>query len=462
MEKVFIADSTLRNCDISLSFKEKTKIAKLLNDANIDVIETSPITDGKSDVLFLHSIAPIIDASILACPVSLDCESVVKTYEAISGAAKPRLIISVPVSTVQMEYLYHKKSKALFEIVKDASQKACELCNDVELELVDATRGEEDFIIRLINMAKEIGIKTVTLCDTVGETIPSEIAEFIENLISKAPSIKDVCIGIECSDKLKMSSANALACLEKGIRQIETSVGENQITDLASVASIIRARFDSLGFKSDINIERTDKTIKKIEAILVESTIKSSLDFTIGENESKGLQSGFTKSELKKTIKELGYDLSGDEIEAVFDEAKKLDKSLIGKEIDAIIASVTAQVPPTYKLKSYVINNGNIITPTANIVLEKDGEDKQGFCIGEGPIDAAFLAIEQITGHHYELDDYQVQSVTEGREAMASSVIKLRSDGKIYAGRGISIDVIGAGISAYINALNKICFEEKQ
>jgi 2-isopropylmalate synthase len=118
------------------------------------------------------------------------------------------------------------------------------------------------------------------------------------------------------------------------------------------------------------------------------------------------------------------------------------------------------QVPPTYKLNCYVINNGNIITPTAQVELEHNGETKQGFCIGDGPIDAAFRAIEQITGRHYELDDYQVQSVTEGRDSMGATIIKLRSNGKLYSGKGISTDVIGASINAYMNALNKICFEE--
>ena len=137
-------------------------------------------------------------------------------------------------------------------------------------------------------------------------------------------------------------------------------------------------------------------------------------------------------------------------------------KKIGAKELDAIIASVAMQVAPTYRLKSYVMNNGNIITPTAQIELETGGETKHGFCIGDGPVDAAFLAIEQITGHHYELDDFQIRAVTEGREALGESVVKLRSDGKLFSGRGISTDIVGASINAYINALNKICFEESE
>ena len=118
------------------------------------------------------------------------------------------------------------------------------------------------------------------------------------------------------------------------------------------------------------------------------------------------------------------------------------------------------QVPATYKLVSYVINSGNVISSTANVCLEKDGKKLPGVCIGDGPIDAAFLAIEQILGHHYELDDFRIQSVTEGRDSMGNAIVKLKADGKVYSGNGLSTDIIGASIRAYISAVNKIVFEQ--
>ena len=118
-------------------------------------------------------------------------------------------------------------------------------------------------------------------------------------------------------------------------------------------------------------------------------------------------------------------------------------------------------MPSTYRIESYVINSGNVITATANITLERGGEKLRSVAVGDGPIDAAFLAIEQIIGHHYELDDFQIQTVTEGREAMGSALVKLRAGGKLYSGNGISTDIIGASIRAYISALNKIVYEEE-
>ena len=130
------------------------------------------------------------------------------------------------------------------------------------------------------------------------------------------------------------------------------------------------------------------------------------------------------------------------------------------REMEAIIASTAMQVPSTYHLVNYIVNSGNVIPPTANIILEKNGEKLSGVSTGDGPVDAAFQAIEQVIGHHYELDDFQIHSVTKGREAVGSALIRLRANGKLYSGNGVSTDIIGACVRAFINAINKIVHEE--
>ena len=154
--------------------------------------------------------------------------------------------------------------------------------------------------------------------------------------------------------------------------------------------------------------------------------------------------------------------MSEEDYAKVYDEFKRVaaKKSVGSKELEAIVASTALQVAPTYKLISYVINNGNIISASAQITLEKDGKEIAGIAIGDGPVDASFRAVEQIIGHHFELDDFQIQSVTEGREAVGSAIVRLRHDGKLYSGNGISTDIIGSSIRAYINAVNKIVHEE--
>ena len=167
---------------------------------------------------------------------------------------------------------------------------------------------------------------------------------------------------------------------------------------------------------------------------------------------------------VMKVADRMGYDLSEEDGAKVYEAfciiAGKKEK-VSARELDAIVASAAMQVPPTDGLESYVVNSGNTIAATANLVLKKQDKILQGVSLGDGPIDAAFLAVEQITGQHYELDDFQIQAVTEGREAMGQTVVKLRSGGKVYSGRGISTDIVGASIRAYINALNKIVYEEE-
>jgi 2-isopropylmalate synthase len=182
----------------------------------------------------------------------------------------------------------------------------------------------------------------------------------------------------------------------------------------------------------------------------------------VGDTANVCLDEGDEIGEVIKVVRQLGYDLSDEDNAKVYEAFKRVAtrKHFVGtRELDAIVASTALQVPSAYRIDSYVINSGNVITATANILLNRNGEKLRGVGVGDGPIDAAFLAIEQIIGHHYELDDFQIQTVTEGRDAMGSALVKLRADGKVYSGNGISTDIIGASIRAYISALNKIVYE---
>ena len=189
-----------------------------------------------------------------------------------------------------------------------------------------------------------------------------------------------------------------------------------------------------------------------------EAGVRGKDDFNIGE-----LGVGDDISVVTEAVNKLGYDLSEEDMKNVYEKVNReaSKKNITARDLDAIVASTALQVPPTYELVSYVINSGNIISATANISLKYNGEILSGVSIGDGPIDAAFLAMEGIIGHHYELDDFQIDAVTEGREALGEALIRLRADnGRLYSGRGISTDIIGASIRGYINALNKIVYEQ--
>ncbi len=468
MTQIAISDITLREegkvGGYTLSFKEKIEIAKLLDKLCVDVIETAPITKGKTDILFLHSIAPLIKNSVLSCPAGFSKESAQEAFNAIKAAAKPRLHIMMPSSTVQMEYLFHKKPAAMLEALSETVKCAKEMTSDVEVSMMDATRAEESFLKDAIKTAAECGANTITICDSAGGMLPNEFEGFIRNLISENPSLLGVNISVECSNSLNMAAACAVSCINAGVKQIKTAVITDEYPALGAVARIFREKGDALGISSKINMTALDNSVNKIRMMTRNAGVNTPFDggtnTTVGE--SIVLTGNDDIKALSAAVAKLGYELSDEDLGKVFDEFTKVSKNkkVGAREIDAIVASVAMQVAPTYKLKSYVINNGNIISSSAHIVLEKNGVELSGICIGDGPVDAAFLAIEQITGHHFELDDFQIQAVTEGREAMGSSIVKLRYNGKPYSGKGISTDIIGAGINAYINALNKICFEE--
>lgn len=463
MKNIKISDMTLNTAfadkESSFSFKEKIEIAKQLDKLNIDVIETSPIINVKTDTLFLHTIAPIIKNSALSCPTGYTAESVKEAYEAIKTAKNPILNVTVPVSTVQMEYICHKKPKAVLEMIGELTAEAKKYCDKVEFSAMDATRADKEFLYSAINTAIAAGANMITICDVAGVMIPEEFTAFISEIKANTDITENIVLGVQCADAINMAAACAFSSINVGVTNIKTAIADANCPSLKAVAHIIRTKGEALNVCSGINNTVLDSALNNINMFARE---QGTAVFAPETEDKIELAKTDNIETVAGAVAQMGYELSDDDIKKVYEEFKKLsEKKKVGsKELDAIVASVALQVPPTYKLKSYVINNGNIITATAQVELEKDGEILKGFSIGDGPIDAAIMAIEHILGHHYELDDFRIQSVTEGHEAIGSGIIKLRSGGKLYSGKGISTDIIGASINAYINALNKICFEE--
>lgn len=463
MIDIKISDITLREKADVLSFKEKLELVKQLDKLKVDVIEAPVFTGGKTDILFLHTVAPIVLNSVLSCPTGITEDSVKEAYEAIKEAKRPRLNIMVPVSTVQMEYVCHQKPKKMLELIESLVILATSLCEDVEVSLLDATRAEQDFLYDAIKTAIKGGAKTITVCDNAGAMLPVEIKGCINNLYENVPQLKDVVLSVECSNELRMAVASAISCVETGVRQIKTIVDSPAGPSLLSVAKVFRAKNDVLGIKTGLDMTVLNNSVKIIKDIITEKSgvFAEVVGPDVYADETK-LDKNHDMKTVSDVVAKMGYDLSEEDMKNVYEAFLKIaEKKTVGtKELDAIVASTAMQVAPTYKLKSYVINSGNILTPTANIELLRNGEVLHGVCIGDGPIDASIYAIEQITGHHYEIDDFQIQSVTRGREALGEAVIKLRNDGKLFSGKGTSTDIVGASIDAYLNALNKICFEE--
>ena len=464
MNKIRISDVTMKQ-SISLSFKEKIELSKLLDKLGVDVIELEPIAQAKIDALRIKSVAAAVKDSIIAVPVALNQESIQATWNALKEAKKARLQVCAGVSPVQMEYLFHKKPEAMLAAIRESIAACCALCADVEFVADDATRSDPAFLYDAIRTAIDAGARTVTICDTAGAMLPNEFTAFIRELYAAVPELKDVVLGVSCSDQLSMADSCAFAAIRYGAGEIKAAAYRLDNVSLPNVAKVLSAKGEYYNAACSVRTTQMKRITDRIAWMC--QTGRSELSpFDNGVQEDDGsffLTAHDDLTAVMKLSARLGYDLSdedGAHVYAAFQAIAAKKERVTARELDAIVASAAMQVPPAYTLDSFVVTAGNTISATASIRLIRDGKVFAGVSLGDGPIDAAFLAIEQITGRHYELDDFQIQSVTEGREAMGQTVVKLRDRSKVHSGRGISTDIVGAGIQAYLSALNKIVYEE--
>lgn len=469
MKMIKISDVTMkqRSGEMSLSFKEKIELSKQLDKLGVSVIELEGICSPKIDALRVKSIASAVQSSVVAVPVSLSRESVQQTWNALRLAKRARLQVCAPVSSVQMEYLFHKKPEAMLSAISDTIAACREVCEDVEFAADDATRSDPDFLAQVITAAIDAGAATITLCDTAGAMLPDEFAAFIDNVYDAIPALSSVCLGVSCSNELAMADSCVIAALRKGAVEVKAAAYPVNTASLANVSRAISMRGDSFGASCSVRVTQLKRIISQIAWMCQTGRSKNSpFDNGVREEDSGIYLTAHDEiGSVLKAVERLGYDLSEEDGLKVYEAFQSIaaKKEKVGtKELDAIIASAAMQVPSAYGLDTYVITAGNTISSTAHLRLRKAEQVLEGVCIGDGPIDAAFLAIESITGRHYELDDFQIQAVTEGREAMGQTVVKLRSGGKLYSGRGISTDIVGASIHAYLSALNKIVYEEEE
>ena len=464
MKRIVISDATMKQPmgDFTLTFKERIELAKLLDKLGVDIIELDSIKNSRIDSLLIKSIVSAVGDSRIAVPVELDsADSIEKTWAALKNAKSPRLQVCAPTSPVQIEYISHKKPDAMIESIKRTVAACRALCPDVEFVADDATRAENSFLADAISAAISAGAATVTLCDTAGAMLPYEFAQFIRSQYEAVPALRDIALGVCCSNYISMADACTVMAVAEGATQIRAAVHTATEASVPNVVRILSAKADVLGSSTSVRETQISRITAQIERLYQSGKSPASAS---QHDDGMFLNAHDTPDAVSAAVVSLGYDLSDEDaakVYAAFKQIAEKKESVSYKELDAIVASSAMQVPETYKLDTYVITSGNTISATAHIKLSKNGEPAEGVYIGDGSIDAAFQAIEKITGCHYELDDFQLQAVTEGREAMGQTVVKLRSGGKVYSGRGISTDIVGAGIRAYLSALNKIVYEEE-
>lgn len=457
MKNIRIADTTLCREDTGFSFKEKIEIARQLEKLSVDAIELPAIKNTKTDILLVRTIASFVKSSVLSVGADFTKESIDNAAESLGTAEKASIRIELPVSPVGMEYTCHKKPDKMLVCIEQAVKAAKEKCDGVEFCAVDATRAEKEFLVKAIETAVGAGADSITLCDTAALMLPDDFASFAGEIASGT----SVPVSVKCSNKNGLAEAQAILACRNGVSCVKTAVGGETVS-LETFGTIIKNCGNDYGFSTNVRYTELHRTVKQINRITDNANNEQTIVTVATDAEEINLDKNDDRAAVMAAVTKLGYDLSEEDSAKVYEEFLRVaSKKTVGsKELDAIVASAALQVPSTYKLESYVINNGNIITASAHITLQKNGKIMEGIEIGDGPIDASFIAIDKIIGHHYELDDFQIQAVTQGKEAMGSAVVKLRNDGKLYSGNGISTDIIGASIRAYLNAINKILYEE--
>ena len=471
MRNISICDISVRRSEAfagsPLPFRIKIEVAKSLSKLGVSAIETSPIRNSKTDYFLVKTLAAALLDTFVAVPVDiLDPESIERTWGALKDARKPRFQVPVPVSTVQMEYFCHKKPSGILEMISSSVSACAGLCSDVEFIAMDFGRADHDFVMSAIQAAIDGGATLVTVADVAGNLLPDEFFTSIKRIKDALPD--GIRLGVYCSDDLYLADACAVAAVRAGADEIKTMVFGHETVSLEKFSRILGEKSEICGAGCNIKQTFLQQSVTQINRLCEVCVSKAPTAVSVKNNhEDEGIMvsSNDTLETVMKTVSKLGYDLDKEDGLKVYGALMRLSSGnnvIAAKEIDAVVASVAFQVPVTYHIESFVINTGNIITPTCHIRIRKGEDILEDVCIGDGPVDAAFMAIDRVIGKHYELDDFQVRAVTEGREAMGETIVRLRNDGRLYSGRGVSKDIVESSLIAYLNAINKIVYEEEQ
>ena len=500
MIKIF--DTTLRDGEqspgCSMNLKEKIEMAKQLEKMKVDIIEAGFAISSPGDFLSVKTIAETIKDCTIASLARTTEQDIDRAWEALSSAVSPRIHTFIATSPIHMEYKLLMTPEEVYERSVAMVKYAKKHCSDIEWSAEDATRSDPVFLGRIIEGVIKAGATTINLPDTVGYTTPDEYYDFLMKVQEYAPSMVNISLSAHCHNDLGLGVANSLAAIKAGATQIECTInGIGERAGNAAMEEIIMAlhtRKDILQTETRVvttEIMRSSNLLSRITGVKVQpnkaivgenafaheagihqhgmmknkETYEIMNPETIGLSENNlvlGKHSG--KHAFRDKVKQLGYDLQEAELDRMFSKFKDLadkKKSVYDRDIDALVSKESVQVPKTYCLKSFVINSGNTITSTAVIKMEKDGKTIEKVSRGEGPIDASFKAIEKIVGIELKVEDYQIQSVTEGEDALGDALVKISDrDGTIFAGRGLSTDIIEASIHAYINAVNKMIYDK--
>lgn len=496
-ERVLIFDTTLRDGEQSpgatMTHEEKLEIAALLDEMGVDIIEAGFPIASEGDFEAVSAIARQTKNAVICGLARANFKDIDRCWEAVRHARRPRIHTFIGTSPLHRA-IPNLDQDQMAELIHETVSHARNLCDDVQWSPMDATRTEHDYLCRVVEIAIRAGATTINIPDTVGYTAPRESAALIRMLKERVPGADTVVFATHCHDDLGMATANALAAVEAGARQIECTInglGERAgNTALEEVVMALKVRNDIMPFYTNVdttkimNISRRvaavsgfpvqyNKAIVGKNAFAHESGIhqdgmlKNSQTFEIMRPEDVGLSSTSLvlgkhsgRAALRAKLRDLGYELADNQLNDVFVRFKALadrKKEVYDDDLIALMTDQTSEGTGAHlQVKFLRVICGTEAPQSADLILTIDGEDHQVTAQGDGPVDATFNAIKKLFPHEARLALYQVHAVTEGTDAQATVSVRLEEGGKIVTGQASDTDTVVASAKAYVSALNNL------
>jgi len=502
MEHIIIFDTTLRDGEqtpgVSLNLPEKLEIARQLERLGVDVIEAGFPAASPGDFESVRAISAVIKKTSIAALCRCVKSDIDKAWAAVKEAAHPRLHVFIATSPIHMEYKLHMTSDEVLARAAESVAYAKSLCEDVEFSCEDATRSDWDFLVKMVSAAIDAGATTINIPDTVGYIMPDEYAELFRYLRSNVPNINRAILSVHCHDDLGMAVANSLSGILAGARQVECTIngmGERAgNTAMEEVVMAVKTRADHYGqLDTQIVTQRiapTSRLVSTLTGINVQpfkavvganafahesgihqhGMLQNARTYEIMRPEDVGVEktslvlgkhSG--RHAFQDRLAQLGYTISGEELDDAFSRFKALadrKKNITDKDLEKLIGHELADVPETYVLESFQLQSGNKIKSIASVNLIHNGSERMEAAVGDGPINAAYNAVEAVVGGHWPLVDYSIKAVTEGEDALGEATVRVSAGPKVFTGKGLAPDIIEASVRAYVNAINRAVAEE--
>lgn len=497
--RIKIFDTTLRDGEqspgASMNLNEKLEVAQALIDLGVDIIEAGFPIASPGDFEAVREIATTMKGATICGLARCNDKDIDRAWEALKHSERPRIHVFLATSAIHREFKLHMTPEQIIQRAVEGVQRAVGYCDDVEFSPEDAARTEIDFLCQVVEKTIEAGATTVNIPDTVGYATPAHMAAHIKALVDRVPNIDKAVISVHCHNDLGLAVANSLAAVQEGAGQIECTIngiGERAgNTALEEVVMAIRTRHDFYNYTTGINTKRlvpTSRLVSAVTGIQVQRNKaivgRNAFAHEAGIHQDGMLKErstyeimrpedvGFAKTDLvlgkhsgraalADRAKQLGYRLTGEQLQEVFVAFKELadkKKEVYDGDIAALIENkVYGDIEDVWTLLEFELSTRMNEASTIRLVLKKGDERMETeLTDGDGPIDAAFLAIEKLTGLSLSCKEFQVRSATIGRDAQGEATVRVEHDGEEYKGRGVSTNTVEATINALLNAVNRI------